>query len=54
MLNISKNLDGNTLAVVLEGRLDTTIAPQLEQELKGSLGGVTKLTLDFNKLDYIS
>lgn len=54
MLNISKNLDGNTLAVVLEGRLDTTTAPQLEQELKGSLDGVTKLTLDFNKLDYIS
>ena len=27
MLNIEKKLDGNTLTVALEGRLDTTTAP---------------------------
>ena len=54
MLNITKKLDGKTLSVVPEGRLDTTTAPQLEQELKASLDGVTELILDFDKLDYIS
>ena len=29
MLNITKNLDDKKLTVYLEGRLDTTTAPQL-------------------------
>ena len=54
MLNITKNNEGSALNVALEGRLDTTTAPQLEGDLMGALGGVTKLTLDFEKLEYIS
>ncbi len=54
MLNIIKNNEGSALTVALEGRLDTTTAPQLEGELMGALSGVTKLTLDFEKLEYIS
>ena len=38
----------------LEGRLDTTTAPQLEAELKGALDGVTELSMDFEKLEYLS
>jgi len=38
----------------LEGRLDTTTAPNLEKELKYSLGDVTELIMDFEKLEYIS
>ena len=38
----------------MEGRLDTTTAPELEQEIKSSLGGVTELVMDFARLDYIS
>jgi anti-sigma B factor antagonist len=51
---INKKQDGSALVVTLEGRLDTTTAPELEQELKTSLDGVTDLTLDLAKLDYIS
>ena len=54
MLNIVKKLEGNTLTVKLDGRLDTNTAPQFETELKNSLNGVTDLTLDFSALDYIS
>ena len=54
MLNIEKKLDGNTLTVALEGRLDTTTAPQLEAELKAALDGADSLILDFEKLEYIS
>lgn len=54
MLNITKKAENNTLTVALEGRLDTTTAPQLEGEMKDSLEGVSELTLDFEQLEYIS
>ncbi len=53
-MNIIKTLDGTTLNVALEGRLDTTTAPQLEAELKQSIADNTELILDFAKLQYIS
>lgn len=53
-MTINKNLNGTTLCIALEGRLDTTTAPELEAELKQSLNGVTELIMDFEKLDYIS
>ena len=52
-MKISKNLNGTALTIGLEGRLDTTTAPELEKEL-GGLNDVTTLTLDFSKLEYIS
>ena len=54
MLNITKAQEDAALRIDLEGRLDTTTAPDLEKELKESLDGVNKLTLDFEKLEYIS
>ena len=54
MLNIIKNANANVLKVILEGRLDTTTAPQLEAELTSALSGVTDLKFDLEKLDYIS
>ena len=54
MLNIKKNLDDTKLTVYLEGRLDTTTAPQLEESMKESINGVTELIMDFEKLEYIS
>ena len=54
MLNIKKTADGSALNVALEGRLDTSTSPQLEEELKGSLDGVTSLIFDLEKLEYIS
>ena len=54
MLNIEKKTNGSELTIALAGRLDTTTAPQLETELKAALDGVTELTLDIEKLEYIS
>ena len=54
MLNITKSGEGEKLTYTLEGRLDTTTAPQLEAELKDALGGVKELDMDFEKLEYIS
>ena len=53
-MTINKTQNGNALTIALEGRLDTTTAPELEQELKQSLDGVEALTFDFSKVDYIS
>ncbi len=54
MLNINKNVNGNQLIVSLEGRLDTTTAPTLEEDLKASLANVEELIFDLAKLEYIS
>ena len=52
-MNIQKTLSGAALTVALEGRLDTTTAPKLE-ELRGSVDGVSRLVFDLAKLEYIS
>ena len=54
MLNIQKNMEDGKLCYSLEGRLDTMTAPDLEKDLKESLDGVSDLTMDFEKLEYIS
>ena len=51
---ITKTTEGTSLTLVLEGRLDTVTAPQLELELKSSIDGIDKLFLDFTSLEYIS
>ena len=53
-MEIKQTKCDNELVIVLEGRLDTMTAPQLEAELKGSLEGVQTLILDLEKLEYIS
>ena len=53
-MTINKIANGSELTVALEGRLDTTTAPQLDDELKSALNGVTKLDFDLAKLEYIS
>ena len=54
MLNIEKSLENGKARFMLEGRLDTVSAPELEKQLRDSLNGVSELTLDFGKLEYIS
>ncbi len=54
MLNIKKTIENGNAVYTLEGRLDTVTAPDLENDLKESLDGVTALTLDFANLEYIS
>lgn len=54
MLNISKNVDGKKLEYLLEGRLDTTTSPQLQEDLEKSLDSIEELVLNFEKIEYIS
>lgn len=54
MMTIQKTIQNQTLTVMPEGRLDTVTAPQLEGELRSSLGGITELIFDLDKLVYIS
>ena len=53
-MTINKIQNGTELTVELGGRLDTTTAPELEGVMKGSLDGVTNLTLDMKELEYVS
>ena len=53
-MTIEKKVEGTTLTIALEGRLDTTTSPDLEEALAASLDGVTALVFDFTKLDYLS
>ena len=54
MLNINKKIENAKAVFSVSGRLDTTTAPELEQELKTSLGGVSELVMDLKELEYIS
>ena len=53
-MEIIKNSADCSLALALIGRLDTTTAPQLEEVIKNELEGVGELSLDFEKLEYVS
>lgn len=53
-MNITKTKNGPNLSVALEGKLDTSTAPELDQLFKESLEGVTDLVIDMEKLSYIS
>ncbi len=53
-MNIEKNTNGSKLTLKLEGRLDTTTAPQLEAVIKENIAGVTNLEMDFAGLEYLS
>ena len=53
-MTIQKELHENTLFVAVEGRLDTTTAPDLEKSLRENMEDAEKLVLDFSELEYIS
>ncbi len=53
-MTIQKDLSDNTLTIAVEGRLDTTTAPKLEEELKKDVDKVQALVIDFSELEYIS
>lgn len=54
MMTLTKQENGNELIIVLEGRLDTTTAPQVETEVNAIPDSVNSLVFDFEKLEYIS
>jgi anti-sigma B factor antagonist len=53
-MEIKISTNGTEKIVKIEGRLDTTTAPQLEKELADQFEGTKKLVLDFENLQYIS
>ena len=54
-MEIKQEKNGNELTIYLDGRLDTTTSPKLEQELKDYLDDNTKkLVIDLEKLEYMS
>ena len=53
-MTITKTQNGSSCTLHIEGRLDTSSAPQLDSEIKSVSADVTDLILDFEKLDYIS
>ena len=52
-MTIRREQTGSDLLIQVEGRLDTTTAPQLEKELE-NLEGVTALVLELAALEYIA
>ena len=53
-MTINKEKNGNELLLKLEGRLDTTTAPNLDEVLAAELDGIQKLIFDFSSLEYLS
>ncbi len=53
-MEIKKSSDGSALTMNLIGRLDAVTALEFEEEFNNSISGIDELTLNFEKLDYIS
>ena len=53
-MTIDKQINGSELTLTLNGRLDTTTAPELEAVIKDSIAGITNLVMDFAELEYLS
>lgn len=53
-MNVVFEKNGSELKAAVEGWLDTNTAPDFESRVFGELDGVDKLTLDLEKLEYIS
>lgn len=53
-MTLDKKLNGTTLEIALQGRLDTNTAPTLENAVNESINGITELILDFAALEYVS
>lgn len=53
-VTIEKQVQDESLTLKVSGRLDTTTAPELEEEINASVEGIKELTLDFADLEYIS
>ncbi len=53
-MTIDKTLNGSALTLALEGRLDTVTAPEFDSVVRASLEGVDALTIDMEKLEYVS
>lgn len=53
-MTITKEKNGSTLTIGVEGRVDSVTSKEFESEAKADIESVTELILDFSKLNYIS
>ena len=53
-MTINKTCENNKLKIALEGRLDTTTAPQLDEEVKNIDDNITSVLMDMKNLEYVS
>ena len=53
-MTIQKTIEGSAMTLGIEGRLETTTAPSLEEVIRNELEGITEITFDFSQLEYIS
>ena len=53
-MTVTKEKNGNTLNVAIEGDIDINTAPQLQQELDGDLDDVTEVIFDLKNTGYTS
>lgn len=53
-MNINIERENGKVLMKIEGRIDTTTAPELEKAINGEGDELKDLVLDFNGVDYIS
>ena len=53
-MTYSINKNGNVLEIIVNGRLDTVSAPELEKAIIPIPGDINELAYDFSGLEYIS
>ncbi len=53
-MKLDVKTEGKKMEVTLEGRMDSTTAPEFEREIFPQLEGITELILDFSDLAYLS
>lgn len=53
-MNITTEKNNDTLTINVEGRIDSTSAPELESTIKDLIKNCTDMVFDFRNLEYIS
>ncbi len=53
-MTINNEKNGTDMKIMIEGRLDTTTAPELEKYVEENIGDTKDLTFDLEKLEYVS
>ena len=53
-MNISETRSGDVVQIKIDGRVDTTTSPQLQQAILQAFQKGSKLVLDFSDVEYVS
>ena len=51
-MKLSTNREGGKLTILIDGRLDTSTAPELEKIVNENIDGVTELIFDLKDMPY--